>query len=181
MDWTKSKNILIVALLVTNFIIASAYYGEIREASKEQLAAAESTQSFLEQKGIVLDTQIPSRILKKPVLFVRFSPTEAGEENEPVYYDGMLVEASQAKETSIVPLSYGETKRDIVSASYALLKVISNIEEEKLAQLHITQIELIYLVDTSEFQQDISEDTAVPAWKITTADQQIFYVNAYGE
>ena len=40
---------------------------------------------------------------------------------------------------------------------------------------------LVYLVDTAGYDEAISEDTAVPAWKLSLANGQVFYVNAYGE
>lgn len=181
MDWTKAKSILIVALLITNLIIGMAYYAKIKEANSRQIAAAQSTQIYLGEKGITLDVEIPDEVLKKPVLFVRFQPPEEGEEKSAVYYDGMLVEASPDNENVIVPLSYGETRRDVLSASYALLKSLSFFEKEELQNLHITGIELIYFVDTASTQKDISEDTAAPTWKITTQNNESFYINAYGE
>lgn len=181
MDWTKAKSILIVALLMTNLIIGMAYIVKVREQNGKQLAAAESTQAYLQEKGITLGVEIPSEILKKPVLFVRFQTPEEGVENDIIYFDGMLVEASQDNENIIIPLSYGETKRDVLSASYALLKFISFFEKEEWENVHITGIELMYLVDTASAQQDITEDTAAPTWKITTENNQAFYINAYGE
>ena len=69
----------------------------------------------------------------------------------------------------------------MLSASYALLKSLSFFEKEELQNLHITGIELIYFVDTASTQKDISEDTAAPTWKITTQNNESFYINAYGE
>jgi regulatory protein YycI of two-component signal transduction system YycFG len=181
MDWTKAKSILIVALLITNLIIGMAYHAKISEEKSRHIAAAQSTQTYLAKKGITLDVEIPGEVLRKPVLFVRFQPPEEGEKKDPVYYDGMLVEASQDNENVIVPLSYGETRRGVLSASYALLKFLSFFEEEQLQNIHVTGIELIYFVDTASTQKDISEDTAAPTWKITTQNNQSFYINAYGE
>jgi len=181
MDWTKSKSILIVALLITNLVIAGSYYVSISDNNAEQIAVAQSTQTYLMQKGINLNIQIPTQSLRKSVLFVRFEPPVTGGKKETVYYNEMLVETSLDIENQIIPLTYGETKRDISSASYALLKFAASLDEELNRDVTVTNIELIYLVDTSEYDQKITEDTAVPTWKISIADGKSYYVNAYGE
>lgn len=181
MDWTKAKTILIIALLITNIIIAYSYNQKLQEAEAQQIEQAISTREFLAQMGIEVETEIPAKPLKKPVLFVRFELLEQGVQAEPVYYEDMSVEASDYNGNKIVPISYGETKRDLASASYALLKLVSAFEESTDGPLTISEIELIYLVENAEYDQLISEDTAVPTWKITTRDGTYFYVNAYGE
>ncbi|NCB42080.1 MAG: hypothetical protein EOM59_05620 [Clostridia bacterium] len=181
MDWTKAKTILIIALLITNLIIGYFYSEKIREAEKQQFEQAISTREFLEQKGVSLLVEIPTQPLKLPVLFVHFEPLGEGQQIEPVYHEGILVEASDYKDNLIVPISYGETKRDLFSASYALLKSGFAFSEEKDSQLVINDIQLIYFVENSEYDKEISEDTAVPTWKISSESGEVFYVNAYGE
>ena len=181
MDWTKAKTILIIALLITNNYIGYSYNEKLKEAEKQQIAQAISTEAFLEQLGINVQADIPTKPLKKPVLFVRFEELQEGEYPEPVFYDDMLVEASDYKNRKIVPLSYGETKRDISSASDALLKAISSFKEIKDSPLTISDITLLYLVENADYEQVISEDTAVPTWKITMEAGATFYINAYGE
>ena len=181
MDWTKAKTILIIALLITNIIIGYTYSEKLKEAEAQQIEQAISTREFLAQLGIEVETDIPAKPLKKPVLFVRFEPLVQGMQKEPVYYEEMLVEASDYNGSNIVPISYGETKRDLSSASYALLKLVSDFKKSADSPLTISKIELIYLVENAEYDQVISEDTAVPTWKITTGKGEYFYVNAYGE
>jgi hypothetical protein len=181
MDWTKAKTILIIALLVTNIIIGYSYNEKIKEVETQQIEQAISTREFLERIGIEVQTEIPTKLLKKPVLFVRFETIDEKTQTEPVYYEDVLVEASDYNNNRIVPISYGETKRDVSSASYALLKSISAFKETKNSQLAISDIRLIYLVENSDYDQAISEDTAVPTWKISIESGEIFYVNAYGE
>lgn len=181
MDWTKAKTILIIALLVTNLIIGYSYNEKIKEAEAQQVEQAISTKEFLEQKGIVVAVEIPTQVLKKPVLFVRFEPLAAGTQAGPVYYEDVLVEASVYKDNAIIPIAYGETKRDVSSASYALLKSVAALLSEDNSQLSISDIELIYLVENANYGQEIREDTAVPTWKISTGSGEAFYVNAYGE
>lgn len=181
MDWTKAKTILIVALLITNLIIGYTYSEKLKEAEVQQIEQAISTREFLAQMGIEIQTEIPTKPLKKPVLFVRFEPLGQEVQAEPVYYEEMRVEASDYNGSKIVPISYGETKRNLSSASYALLKSVSAFEELAEDPLIISEIELIYLVENAAYDQVISEDTAVPTWKITTGNGAYFYVNAYGE
>jgi len=181
MDWTKAKTILIVALLITNLIIGYFYSEKINEAEKQQFEQAISTRAFLEQKGVSLQVEIPTQPLKMPVLFVHFEPLAKGQQNQPVYHEGVLVEASDYKDNLIVPISYGETKRDLSGASYALLKSGVAFFEKKESQLVINDIQLIYYVENSDYNKEISEDTAVPTWKISSESGEVFYVNAYGE
>lgn len=181
MDWTKAKTILIIALLITNIFIGFSYSEKIKQAEIHQIEQAINTKEFLEKKGIEVGVEIPTQILKKPVLFVRFEPHNESDSLEPVYYDDMLVEASRCNNNYIVPISYGETKRDVSSASYALLKSISDFKETKERSLTVSDIQLVYLVENSDYDQEISEDTAVPTWKISIESGEVFYVNAYGE
>jgi regulatory protein YycI of two-component signal transduction system YycFG len=61
MDWTKAKNILIIALLVTNLIIGAAYLGTVREKEREWEYQARSTASYLAALGVPRETGIPAK------------------------------------------------------------------------------------------------------------------------
>jgi hypothetical protein len=78
-------------------------------------------------------------------------------------------------------MARGENRREVVSASYALLKYLAAMDRRGLEPAGIREIGLIYLVETVDDGREISEDTAVPAWKLSLSDGQVFYVNAYGE
>lgn len=180
MDWTKAKNILMIALLATNLVIGLTYYATIREKREEWVIQAQNTAAYLEELGVPLETEIPNRPLKMPVLFVRFEPSDPEADKTPVYEDDIRVESTVSSVT-VIPIDRGDNRREVVSASYALLKYLAAMEHQEKTPVGIEAIELIYLVDTYGYDGAISEDTAVPAWKLSLQDGQVFYVNAYGE
>lgn len=180
MDWTKAKNILIIALLVTNLIIGLTYYAMIREKREEWAIQAQNTAAYLSELGVPLETDIPDKPLKMPVLFVRFEPSDPEAAIDPVYDNDIRVESTLGSVT-VIPIARGDNRREVVSASYALLKYLVAMEHQDRKPSGIEGIELIYLVDPYGYDGEISEDTAVPAWKLSLQDGQNFYVNAYGE
>ena len=180
MDWTKSKNIMIIALLVTNLIIGLTYYSTIREKRKEWAVQARNTAVYLMEQGIELDVEIPDEPRKMSVLFVRFEPSDPEVAEAPVYDGEILVESTRTS-LKVVPISRGENRREIMSASHALLRYLAVAEQQDRKPAGIKGIELIYLVDTAGYDREISEDTAIPAWKLSLGDGETFYVNAYGE
>lgn len=180
MDWTKAKNILIIALLVTNLIIGAAYYGSLRARSAEWAVQAQNTEAYLQELGVALETPIPRTPVRMPVLFVRFEPPDPKAAGEPVYHKGVRVENPGGSAT-VIPLARGDKRREVVSASYALLKYLAAMDSLAQEPSAITGIELIYLVENAGYDPQISEDTAVPAWKLSLSGGQVFYVNAYGE
>jgi len=180
MDWTKAKNILIIALLITNAIIATTYAVKVHEKNKEWSAEAAYTKAYFEDIGVSIQTDIPSKPLKMAVLFVRFETSDAQEPAAPAYDGSILIESASSM-VSIVPVRRGETKRLIASASYALLKYAAAAASNGEEPADIRDIELVYWVDYTEHDEKISEDTAIPAWKLSLSDDKVFYVNAYGE
>ncbi|MEG2198729.1 MAG: two-component system regulatory protein YycI [Anaerovorax sp.] len=57
MDWTKAKNILIVALILTNLVLIFAHI--IKTPNEDQGAHSAAVQSYLEKKNIFIKTEIP--------------------------------------------------------------------------------------------------------------------------
>ena len=180
MDWTKAKNILIIALLVTNLIIGAAYLGTIREKEREWEEQARNTASYLAALGVPLEAEIPAKPVKMPVLFVRFEPLDPENVPEEVDYQDIPVESTGGS-AAVIPIAPGDNRREVASASYALLKYLAAMDQQGREPSGIKEIGLVYLVDTAGYDEAISEDTAVPAWKLSLADGQAFYVNAYGE
>lgn len=69
MDWTKAKTILIVALILTNSVLLYVFvFQEDKNSEKEATALI----TYLENKGIFVDTEIPVKSSKMPVLDVEF-------------------------------------------------------------------------------------------------------------
>lgn len=74
MDWSKAKNILIAALLVTNLILGMAIYRNVNGGSgAEQEELKQNTILLLSSQGILVEEdQIPEKAERLPVLTVRY-------------------------------------------------------------------------------------------------------------
>ena len=69
MDWTKAKNILIVALLVTNLVLLGAYV--LREAQRSDADDDDTLRRILTEYKVFLETETPERPAPMAVLYVR--------------------------------------------------------------------------------------------------------------
>lgn len=75
MDWSKAKNILIVAFIITNiFLIYNieknmSYSNSLSKIDEEHIQTAKE---ILKEKNIYIHAQIPTKILKMPVLNVAY-------------------------------------------------------------------------------------------------------------
>ena len=74
MDWSKAKNILIAALLITNLMLGMAIYRNVNgTAGIEQEEIKQNTIQLLSEHGIFVDeAQIAERTERLPVLTVRY-------------------------------------------------------------------------------------------------------------
>ena len=180
MDWSKAKSILIIALVITNLLIASMYFGQLREERLQSESAARSAAEYVSSRGVTLDCAIPTKEIKLPVLFVSFSDdaksTDLRYKNYPVEISG---------EGYGVPVSYstGEAVGRVGSASSALVSFVSGLDSVSFVPpegLIIRDISLVYWINRSEFSSSVEEDTAIPAWKFTTS-YGVYYVNAFSD
>ena len=181
MDWSKAKNILIVALIITNLLIASLYFGELYEEQRARDLAAHSAWEYAASRGVFLYCPIPAKEIKLPVLFVRFSDDAEAEE---LRYKNFPVELTG--DGYGVPVAYGtgEAVGRVDSASSALLSFVSGYEAPATNvngdPLCISNISLVYWINRSAFSSSVAEDTAVPAWKFETNDG-VFYISAFSD
>lgn len=69
MDWTKAKNILIIALILTNIvlILSSSIQGQAEDQSNQAALIA-----HLKTKNIFVETEIPKKKSRMPVLTVKY-------------------------------------------------------------------------------------------------------------
>ncbi|MBR4075211.1 MAG: hypothetical protein IKK22_07295 [Firmicutes bacterium] len=74
MDWSKAKNILIAALLITNLMLGTAIYRNINGSGRnEQETIKQNTILLLQDHGIFVDEeQVPEKTERLPVLSVRY-------------------------------------------------------------------------------------------------------------
>ena len=76
------------------------------------------------------------------------------------------------------PQDFGKNKREVLSASEALIQYM--MEKKDATPVKITDMELIYWLDPSEFDGEARlSDTAFPAWKITYNGGRYAYIKAY--
>lgn len=177
MDWSKAKSILIIALVITNVLMASLYFGQQRETRLQSQAAAQSAAEYVASRGVVLECKVPTKEIKLPVLFVSFSE---GNDAAELRYKNYPVELSG--EGYGVPVSYstGSAEGRVASASSALVSLVSGLDPDTADGLIISDISLVYWINRSGFSASAEEDTAVPAWKITTSEG-VIYINAFSE
>ena len=80
----------------------------------------------------------------------------------------------------LLPLGYGEGRKEIMTAATALLKLISNKEKDQ--RIDVEEIQLVYWLDPAGFGAvNTVTDTAFPAWKITDRQGNVRYFNAFQE
>ena len=84
MDWGKSKNVLIFALLVTNLLLLYFVVRDRMATADGTLTKAfqNETVTMLEEKGIKLNTKIPNKNMKLHSLSVEFEKKTSEELNE---------------------------------------------------------------------------------------------------
>jgi len=179
MDWSKAKSILIIALIIANILIASAYVGELREEQQARDAAALSAAEYAASCGVYVYCKVPAKDVKLPVLFVSFSDSAEAAE---LSYKGCPVELTGEGYGVPVSFSTGDAEGHVESASSALVSFISGLDDAPVngEPLCISDISLVYWINRSSFSPSVAEDTAVPAWKFTT-NGGVFYESAFSD
>lgn len=85
------------------------------------------------------------------------------------------------------PVKFGDTKKRTMTASNAMIKFMSQIEEQSKTsgiphgKITVHQIELVYWLNEYSLGEgvSVSDDTAFPAWKISYDGDQESYIEAY--
>ncbi|SNS53270.1 Two-component signal transduction system YycFG, regulatory protein YycI [Anaerovirgula multivorans] len=86
MDWSKAKNVLIVAFIITNIFLVYNIQKDAFNRGDLQLindARIKNVENYLEDSGLQLDIDIPREIVSLPRLMVKykvFEPKELAEE-----------------------------------------------------------------------------------------------------
>jgi hypothetical protein len=104
MDWTKAKNILIVALLVTNLLLLGAYiFRGVRSAGDD-----DTLRRILTESKVFLETELPKQPSSMAVLYV-----------QPETDDADLVRRALAGQT---PVSGGADDDALLDAANAVIE-----------------------------------------------------------
>ncbi|NLY70594.1 MAG: hypothetical protein GX076_02770 [Clostridiales bacterium] len=78
------------------------------------------------------------------------------------------------------PVEFGRTKKETMSASAALIILMS--EKHELESILVEDMEMVYWLEETDYEsQTTISDTAFPAWKITYNGGQTKYVPAYND
>lgn len=79
MDWSKAKNILIIAFTITNLVLISVLVNNIlhdNKTIKDDHNFIENVKNELEKKDIKVDTEIPTRIPNMALLTLKYETYE---------------------------------------------------------------------------------------------------------
>jgi len=100
MDWSKAKNILIAALLVTNLVLLGAIYGNTdRSGVNDGENIKEDTVLLLKEHEIyVEESLIPDRSQRMPVLSVRYRTAEEEAVNNALKESTTILSESASEE-----------------------------------------------------------------------------------
>jgi len=180
MDWSKAKTILIIALIITNIVIASVYFSELHEEQVQRDLAAASAAEYVASCGVQLNCGIPVKDVRLPVLFVSFSDEK---EAKKLSYKGYPVELSGEGYGVPAAFSTGVAEGRVSSAASALIRFVSGLDQVSSIRaegLSIDSIELVYWINRSAFAASAEEDTAIPSWKISTSSG-VVYINAFSD
>lgn len=168
MDWSKAKNILIVALLITNLILGGTYIKKESEKLDKINSATDAAISYIEKRGVKVECAVPRDVQDVSVLTLRFK--DGGEGGlARTEYNGIPIEIIGLSSTDYIELIEKKAATiEILPAYNALLQSLGDITD------YIDDVELIYLVDHTEYG-GAGEDTAFPYWKLSTGGTSYYY------
>jgi regulatory protein YycI of two-component signal transduction system YycFG len=72
MDWTKAKNIIIVALVVTNLVLIGSLFIEYVNTQKIEKLVLADTILMLQSRKISIETELPGKIGSMPTLYIEY-------------------------------------------------------------------------------------------------------------
>jgi hypothetical protein len=72
MDWTKAKNIIIAALIITNLVLIGSLYVKFNDKQEMQKRELNDTISVLESRNITINTTLPKTVGNKPLLYIEY-------------------------------------------------------------------------------------------------------------
>ncbi|NMA93329.1 MAG: hypothetical protein GX975_01560 [Clostridiales bacterium] len=177
MDWSKAKNLIIAALIVTNLLIGWQYLSMLHAEGARADKNIQSACEFLEEQGMKVSADIPVSSEKLPVLFVSID-RESEDADDEIEYKGrpLIVRGGKA---SVRLLEPGQQAAWTISASEALLKLYAQLSQEGsfYSGMEVKSADLVYLLSLGD-SQSAAEDTAVPAWRIVTSGGT-YYIDAY--
>lgn len=130
MDWSKSKIILIIALVITNLILLFYVLGNYF-ALKDKTNSDEfvkETVSLLKQSGIEVDTKIPRKKIKLPTMLVEFENYDKENLNKRFFDRNGKIEDPNSEFTRI---NFNKESLSIINTRRLIYENSINITEKK--------------------------------------------------
>lgn len=72
MDWSKAKNILIIAFIITNMILGLVLINKNNDINTSNEEFVNDVKNKLNEKGITIETDIPSKTPSQPMLTIEY-------------------------------------------------------------------------------------------------------------
>lgn len=177
MDWSKAKNIIIAVLLAADLLMGIHLLSQSAGARQQTALASEESIAFLEAQGMTIETEVPRRTEKLPVLFLRLQ--RADDLAAPEEYRGYPI-VVQGSQIGFEVAGSGQQAAETMPASEALLKLYAQMStQESVAGKTVEAIDLVYLLSPEDTSY-AAQDTASPAWRIRVSGRT-YYVDAYEE
>ena len=175
MDWSRAKNILIIALIICNLILTSVYVGQVKTEREKIADLTENAINYVEQKGINIDCAVPNQASDISVINLKFIAGDSAGALARTEFDGIPLEVVGLKSSSFIEsIQKTGIELNVLPAYTALLKSLESVTED------IDDLELVYLVDRSAYAGEAGEDTALPYWKLSSGGNSYYYA-AYAE
>ena len=168
MDWSKAKNILIIALIITNVILGKTYIDKERAKLDEIYQATDAAIEYIENRGVDINCAVPRDVQDVSVLTLRFRAGGEGGLARTKYKDIPIEIIGLSSSDYIELIQEKAAVVQILPAYTALLQSLEDITD------YIDDVELIYLVDHTEYA-GAGEDTAFPYWKLSSGDNSYYY------
>ena len=176
MDWSKAKTILILALLIVCMVLSGILISRRVSENRANIRAIEDTKEYLKTIHAELNAEIPNNRPSLPVLFVEYDKSS----EEELTYKTYKVFTASGDSKGLVLQSEGKEKAKVISASSALLKVVTEPTDYS-GIINIKAIDLVYYIDVDTTKgESVGNDTAIPYWRIET-NLGLRYINAYAQ
>ena len=170
MDWAKAKTILIIVLLAFCLVLSGVLVVRDVNTKRQLDENKEAAISYLNTLGVTVETEIPTKRVKLPVLFVEYNSKK--NDSEELSYKKYLVYANDVSSSKYTITAEGEKTAEVMPASSAIVEATSRFGSQGLI---ITGVELCYYIDNNEVGvSNGSSDTAFPAWRVETSAGNCF-------
>lgn len=175
MNWSRAKDILIIALFIANILLFRNYLTGIRAEEAHIAQSTAAAIDYAEASGIKINCEVPQKILKLPVISVSIKGgNSAGGLTRILLKEAPLEIIGLRSAFYVEQIDETDKSISILPAYTALLKSMDSVEEQ------IDEIELIYLVDRAAYAGEAGEDTALPYWKLSSNGNNYYY-SAFAE